>query len=101
MKKKLLILLTISHLAFSQDGDIFPPQAPQKEIFGQKINENIQVNGRMDEEVWQKTSIASGFFKQFPDQGGSPKFDTKVKILYNQKNLYFGFFCADSMGKKV
>lgn len=100
MKKLLLILLTISHLSFSQDGDIFPPQTPQKEIFGQKINENININGRMDESVWKNTPTANGFFKQFPDQGGSPKFDTKVKILYNQKNLYFGFFCADSLGKK-
>ncbi|MFN3850325.1 MAG: DUF5916 domain-containing protein [Spirosomataceae bacterium] len=100
MKKLLFILLIISRLSFSQDGDIFPPQIPQKEIFGNKINENIQVNGRMDEAVWQQIPIANDFFKQFPDQGGSPKFDTKVKILYNHKNLYFGFFCPDSLGKK-
>lgn len=58
------------------------------------------VNGRMDETAWQFSPTANGFFKQFPDQGGNPTFDTQVKILYNQKNLYFGFFCPDSLGKK-
>jgi Domain of unknown function (DUF5916)/Carbohydrate family 9 binding domain-like len=100
MKKILLILLVISRLAIAQDGDIFLPQNPSKEIFGRKINDNITINGKMDESVWANTPTANGFFKQFPNQGGSPKFDTKVKILYNQKNLYFGFFCADSLGKK-
>jgi hypothetical protein len=100
MKKILLILLTISYLSFSQDGTIFQPQNPPKEISGLKIIENININGRLDEAVWKNTPVANGFFKQFPDQGGSPKFDTQIKILYNKKNLYFGFFCPDSLGKK-
>lgn len=86
---------------FAQDGVVFDPQTPLKEISGQKIIENINVNGRLDESSWSQAPLATGFFKQFPNQGGKPKFDTQVKILYNKKNLYFGFFCPDSLGKKA
>ena len=100
MKKLLPILLIISHLATAQDGTIFDPITPQKQIEGLKITENLTINGRLEEDAWKLAPVAKGFFKQFPDQSGSPKFDTQIKILYNKKNLYFGFFCPDSLGKK-
>ncbi len=96
----LIISLLIGFSTLAQDGYIFPAQNPPKEISGLKIKENLTINGRLEEDSWRLAPLANGFFKQFPDQGGKPKFDTQIKILYNKKNLYFGFFCPDSLGKK-
>ncbi len=40
------------------------------------------------------------FFRREPRQGGHIKFTTEVKFLYDDKNLYVGVFCADSLGLK-
>ncbi|WP_155297170.1 carbohydrate binding family 9 domain-containing protein [Spirosoma aerolatum] len=85
----------------AQDGTVFAPENPPKEITGLKISENLLINGRLDEPVWRLAKPATGFFRQFPDQGGKVAFDTEVKVLYNDRNLYFGFFCPDSLGKKA
>jgi len=97
----LLVNLLSGNVACAQDGTIFQPQSPPKEIVGLKISENLSINGRLDESVWRLAAPASGFFRQFPDQGGPVAFDTEVKVLYNNRNLYFGFFCPDSLGKKA
>ena len=64
MKKLLLILLIISHLATAQDGTIFDPVTPQKQIEGLKITENLMINGRLEEDAWKLAPVAKGFFKQ-------------------------------------
>ena len=35
-----------------------------------------------------------------PRQGGSYQYPTQVKVLFDEDNIYFGVFCADSLGKK-
>ncbi len=100
MRTTFFVLCFVNQLAFAQDGTIFLPENPPKSISGLKIEENLNINGKLDETAWQKTEVAKDFFKQFPDQGGKPTFDTQVKILYNKKNLYLGFVCFDSLGKK-
>lgn len=35
-----------------------------------------------------------------PRQGGSYLYRTYVKVLFDEKNLYFGVFCEDSTGRK-
>ena len=35
-----------------------------------------------------------------PRQGGDYLYDTKVSLLYDEKNLYVGAFCKDSLGRK-
>lgn len=96
----ILLMLGMAHSSMAQDGTIFPPVLPPREITALEIRENISIDGRLNESSWNQTITSGNFFKQFPDQGGSPTFDTEVKILYNRKNLYFAFFCRDSLGKK-
>ena len=35
-----------------------------------------------------------------PRQGGAYQYLTEVRVLFDDKNIYFGAFCADSLGKK-
>ncbi|RCR65558.1 carbohydrate binding family 9 domain-containing protein [Larkinella punicea] len=97
----LIVTALLWGVACAQDGTVFQPENPPKEITGLKIAENLLINGRLDEPAWQIAKLASGFFRQFPDQGGRVAFDTEVYVLYNSRNLYLGFFCPDSLGKKA
>ena len=48
----------------------------------------------------RKAPITHDFFRVEPRQGGNYLYKTEVRVLYDDKNLYFGVFCKDSLGKK-
>ena len=102
MRKSLLIILTVFYCQMlnAQDTLNFPPQAITPMVFAVEANENIIVDGKLSETVWQFTPIVKDFFRMEPRQGGKYLYETFVRIVFDKKNLYFGVFCKDSTGKK-
>jgi hypothetical protein len=80
----------------------FPPPENPPSIRAVKTAEKITLDGLLDETDWQRTTPISGgdFFRMEPKQGGDFAFKTSVRLLFDEKNLYVGVFCADSLGKK-
>ena len=58
------------------------------------------LDGKLDEVDWEKANEISDFFKREPRQGGNIRYKTKVKFLYDEKYLYVGAWCKDSVGIK-
>ncbi|WP_246539050.1 DOMON domain-containing protein [Litoribacter ruber] len=58
------------------------------EIF--EIDDDIKIDGRLDEGAWGRAKKVTGFIQQFPDEGDPPAEETEVKIIYDQRNLYIG-----------
>ena len=56
----------------------------------------IKLDGVMDEEAWNTVPAVSDFKKKFPTDIGAPKKQTEVKVLFDEKNIYFGFKVYDS-----
>lgn len=54
----------------------------------------------MNETDWNLAEPITDFFRVEPEQGGKINTSTEVRILYDDKNLYFGIFAKDSLGKK-
>jgi len=48
------------------------------------------IDGRMDEPIWQKADWYGDFTQRQPDDGAPPSQQTAFKILYDDKNLYVG-----------
>jgi hypothetical protein len=96
-----LIFLLCAMYAFGQDADFFKPNPHRRELKAVKITDNIKVDGVLDEPEWNLTLGASEFIQVEPYQGKPSKFVTIVKVLYNQKYLYFGIICKDPQGKKA
>ncbi|MEO6980211.1 MAG: carbohydrate binding family 9 domain-containing protein, partial [Mucilaginibacter sp.] len=69
-------------------------------VYAIEAKDNIVVDGRLNEESWKAAPVISDFFKLQPRQGGAYLYKTFVKIVYDKKNLYFGVFCKDTVGKK-
>lgn len=65
-----------------------------------EILNDITVDGKLTESDWGRTQPVTDFFRMEPRQGGRYVYKTEVKVLFDRKNLYFGVFCKDSLGKK-
>ena len=101
MKLKLVaILFSIPFVINAQQSSNFPPPAIPPKVEAKKATEKITVDGILNESDWQATKATTEFFRIEPRQGGSIKYHTFVKVLYDEKHLYFGVFAQDSLGKK-
>jgi Domain of unknown function (DUF5916) len=80
----------------------FPPPENPPTVRAVKIVEKITLDGSLNEVAWQQAQAISGsdFFRMEPKQGGDFEFKTSIHLLFDEKNLYVGVFCQDSLGKK-
>ncbi len=58
--------------------------------------EEIALDGRLDEGVWQRAEPATDFIMQDPILGGTPTERTEVRIVFDRDNLYMGVTAHDS-----
>ncbi len=63
--------------------------------------QSIEIDGDFNESDWQSASPINQFFQIEPDEGESISEPTEVRILYDDKNIYFGFTCFDSQMSKL
>ena len=67
----------------------------------QRISEEIKVDGVLDEPVWQSVEPIRQLYQIQPDQGDPATEPSEIRILYDDKKLYFGFIFFDSEMDKV
>ncbi len=101
MKKVLTaIVLLASMKIYAQNDENFPPPQEQPVVQATRSTGPITVDGRLDEADWEQGQEISDFFRREPRQGGPIRYETRVKFLYNDKFLYIGAWCQDSVGLK-
>ena len=64
-------------------------------LFVKKTNDEIKVDGILQEKVWQKASLAHNFTMTYPNDSVPALTKTIVKITYDDKMLYIGAMCFD------
>jgi len=89
----LIFFLISSPLVFSQ--------VEIKKTFALKIDESIEVDGFLNEPVWVKAPETGNFIQFEPERGRPASTRTVVKILYDEKFIYFGFLCYDPQPEKI
>ncbi|MEM6734854.1 MAG: DUF5916 domain-containing protein [Bacteroidota bacterium] len=101
----LIITLSFSVFSFSvklhaqEDQNFSPPKNPPV-VTAHLATNRIKIDGKLNEPDWRQSEVIKDFFRMEPRQGGSYLYDTQVKLLYDEKNLYVGAFCKDSLGRK-
>ncbi|MFV5698593.1 DUF5916 domain-containing protein [Flavobacterium sp. ZT3R17] len=79
-------------------------------IYGQKkilltksISENITIDGKINEEIWKTSSIATDFVMFEPDNGKpiSTAKKTEVRILYDNNSIYIAATLYDDEPNKI
>lgn len=95
----LALLLSFHFYAQKVDGN-FPPPTEAPIIEAIKASAKITIDGRLQESDWAQAPVITDFFRREPRQGGKINFPTEVRFLYDNKNLYIGAICKDSLGIK-
>jgi hypothetical protein len=86
--RKLLIFIgtcVIAGTAFSQEKNV--------EAF--RTDDQIQIDGIMDENVWKQADCTGDFTTYEPQRGKTPSQPTKVCVAYNDKAIYLGAMLYD------
>lgn len=76
-------------------------QREEKKIFVLKTDNPIEVDGFLNEPIWKKAYEANELFQTQSERKSSSLISTKVKILYDDNFIYFGFSCYDSKPEEI
>jgi hypothetical protein len=105
------IPLLAAHLAASLAAAQEPAPAAPKDPFGRKYPPRVYtttrllvkppvIDGRLDDEAWQKEGEWAGNYTQnMPTEGALPTEQTELKILYDDKHLYYAIRAYDDPAK--
>ena len=81
------------------------PKLPEETLRIQTVriasDEVPVLDGSLDDPVWEKALPEQNFKQVFPGDGVEPSEKTEVRILYDDRNLYFGIRCFDSEPDKI
>lgn len=83
-----LLLLATGHSFAQQSG---PPIA-----FATRANHEPKLDGSLDDPVWLTAKPITDFRQREPNEGQPATERTEVRILYTQREVFFGIACFES-----
>lgn len=89
IKEVFYLLLSLSFLASGQEI--------KRSLKVKKIDQEIKLDGVLNELIWQEAEAADNFWQQFPTDSLKALDKTEVKLLYNDTHLFIGV-TANSIG---
>ena len=90
-KKKFVILLTLF-------GVLVNAQSEERTVLVKKINQEIVLDGILNEQAWDRADSAKDFWQLFPTDSLKAEDTTVVKLLYNDTHIYIGATAKSSVG---
>ena len=60
-----------------------------------------QLDGILDDDIWQTAPLHEGFRQRDPDEGEPVSERTTFQIAYDDEAIYFGVMCYDSEPDKI
>ncbi|MFC1724593.1 DUF5916 domain-containing protein [candidate division KSB1 bacterium] len=97
----LFVLLFSAANAHSQQSALenFDPDKSVINII--KTEENIRIDGVLNENIWQKAQKVELNYEFNPGNNVKPKVKTEVYFVYDESNLYMGFICHETDIKQL
>ncbi len=89
----ILLLLCIS-VGVHAETEVFQAEA-------YRTYESVEVDGELSESDWQKAIPIHQFTQYEPYEGAQMTEPTEVRILYDDRHIYFGFVCSESEPSKI
>ncbi len=101
MIKKLSIFLAfcIVHIAYSQETT--SNKVPKRIYRTKRVTKAPIIDGNITDETWNTVPWDTDFTQLSPTEGNKPTQKTKIKIIYDEKNLYLAVRCYDSEPDKI
>src|SRR5271170_5063546 len=103
---RLLLCLLFSMIltrqqVFAQQVVRILPENQRPHLPATRTMEKIRVDGKLDEQSWAKCPVATHFVVNYPKIGNKATYETEVRVLYDDKNIYIGARCDFPPGKKL
>ncbi|HJZ40180.1 MAG TPA: DUF5916 domain-containing protein [Bacteroidales bacterium] len=93
---KYLIISAILLLSFPLTA-----QDSQRRITVKFITEQIKIDGVLDETVWETAEYATDFWQYFPIDSLKARYQTSVRVLYDEHFIYAAFRAEAANGKFI
>ena len=65
--------------------------SPRRVVQAMRVADAPRIDGRLDDAVWQQAQASEGFVQRDPKYWMPVTERTVVKIIYDNKKIYFGF----------
>lgn len=85
----ILLLLTAIPTAAQTAPDSTPADAPPT-LRAVHATDEIAIDGRLNEAVWETAPVATGFIQREPNPGAPATRRTEVRVLYGESAIYVG-----------
>ena len=92
----IVIFLSITCLKINAQSTELTKIQLENNFYGVKVNCPIKIDGILNEQCWDNATTIDSLWRKFPDDIGRSKVKTRIKIIYDNNNLYFGFICYDT-----
>lgn len=92
-------LLFFNGLLIGQNSNVI-----EKRIYSTKYIGDVDspvIDGKLDDKSWEIVDWTGDFVEREPDENTPPTEQTKFKIVYDKKYLYFAFRCYDKSPKDI
>lgn len=86
----LLALLGTFQIAAAQPGPVYNGRAGQISAQIPRIDTSIVVDGNLDEPVWSRAAVLTGFSEYAPADNRPSPDSTEVRVWYSPDAIYFG-----------
>ncbi|MCG8605707.1 carbohydrate binding family 9 domain-containing protein, partial [bacterium] len=99
MKRGMLLKIFWLGLTLTASAqNTFPPPSERPTIRAGRANGSLTIDGTLDDPDWLLAKPANNFTQIEPNQGNAPTFDTEVRVLFDDNNLYVAALCFDTAG---
>lgn len=85
----------IIFLLYSINCELSAQTSLPNKIFPLKINYEIKLDGKLDENCWSQATHITNFSQVEPKNGEKPTERTEVAVCYTSSKLYVGVWCYD------
>ena len=73
----------------------------ERRLEARRVTGPISIDGVLSEADWSTAFVATHFIQNDPQEGAPATYDTEVRFLYDDENLYFGVIAHDAEPQKI
>ncbi len=88
----MISLLLLSALALPSSSPLltYPGRENQLKVAVPRLEESVEIDGRLDEPAWSKAAHLTDFSQYSPNDGRPAEQKTEVLVYYSPTSIYFG-----------
>ena len=93
--------LLLATSAAAQSPDVFDGRARRTDVPIPRLTGEVRVDGALDEEIWKRAAVLTGFSQYLPVDGRPADDSTEILVFYTESAIHFGIRAREAHGDVV